>query len=318
VWIYGWKKDGFKLERKLAGGEYNQYLRVEVADTNGNRVPEILVTNVAQRRLQSLVYEWSGKTFSRIAVRVPYFLAVVDGGPEGPLLVGQALGRTDPLGLPVHALRWDETRLVQGDEVDLPRGVDALGYQNVYLGPDRARHPVAFSSEGEVRVYEDGDVSWESAEEYDGSLTAFTASSKGGEILGGGSRGERTVYVPGRIVPLPSGAAGNPEILVRRNEGTLGNVFERIRVYDGGRIHALAWSETGFVEAWRTPYLDGYVSDFTIADLDGDGVRELVVAVVKDADFVGEIKDLFGYGSAERGAKTVLLAYDLETRPPTN
>ncbi|MCA9771874.1 MAG: VCBS repeat-containing protein [Myxococcales bacterium] len=317
VWIYGRQGEAMDLEQHVAGVSYHQYLNVEVADTNGNRTPEIIVTNVGQGVVNSFVLEWNEGRYERIATRIPYLLRVVEDGRGGSRLVGQKLGPVEPFGLPIHELGWRGTRLVEERKLAIPHGLNVFDFHFVTPGPDTGERVVGFAPGGEVRLYEGDATVWESGESYDGSLNAFSASMRGSEILGKGASGMRTIYLSGRLIPVDLDGDGRLELLVRRNESKLGNVFEKVRVYDGGRVHALNWNGTGFAERWRTPYLDGYVSDFRVADFDGDRDLELVIAIVKDAGITGEVKDLFSFGSADRGTRTVILSYDLAAPNPS-
>lgn len=306
-------REGGKLavRARVPGPSYATNLRVDVTDVNGNRVPDLVVASVARGRARSFVLERGESGFLPIVEDAPFLLARVAGAG----LVGQALGAVDPLGRRVVRMAWKDGALAPGEPVSLPEGVGVFDFALVPFAAEGPGRTAAFSKESDLRLYGAGEeadeVAWESADAYDGTLNAFTASSKGSEILGGGGTGERTVYVSGRILPTDLDADGEPELLVRRNEARLGNFFERIRLFEGGRVHSLAWSGAGFEERWATPFLDGYVSDFALGDLDGDGREELVVAAVKDAGVVGEVRDLFAFGSEERGAKTVFFSYDL-------
>lgn len=316
LWIYGRRGDAMDLEQHIAGVSYHRQLNVEIADSNGNRIPEIIVSNVGRGVVNSSIFEWNDGRYERIATRVPYLLRVVDDGRGTERLVGQKIGAVEPFGLPVHELAWHGTRLIEKVALAVPRGLNVFDFHLVDPDGAGAVRYVGLGGGGELRLYDKDETVWESAERYDGSLNAFQASGKGAEILGQGAGGMRTVYLSGRVVPVDLDGDGGVELLVRRNESKIGNVFEKVRIYDGGRVHALGWNGTGFDERWRTPYLDGYVSDFRVANVDADPEPELVVAIVKDAGVSGEVKDLFSFGSEERGARTVVFAYDLNAAAP--
>ena len=67
------------------------YIGVDVADINGNGTPEIFITSLALGRqyVQSFVLEFDGKSYSRIASDIPYFLRVA----TSPAAARSSLGR---------------------------------------------------------------------------------------------------------------------------------------------------------------------------------------------------------------------------------
>ena len=76
---------------------------------------------------------------------------------------------------------------------------------------------------------------------------------------------------------------GKNEIIVSQNEEKLYNVFEKLKIFDHGKITILSWQRDGFKKLWESKSYSGYISDYIIEDLDNDGIKELVFAVVPKA-----------------------------------
>ena len=57
----------------------------------------------------------------------------------------------------------------------------------------------------------------------------------------------------------------------------------------------------GLTPFWQTRQITGYVSDYDLADMNGDGVEDLVASVVTKRDMVF------------RSAKSAIIFYDLST-----
>jgi len=55
---------------------------------------------------------------------------------------------------------------------------------------------------------------------------------------------------------------------------------ERFRKYTRGRVIALRWNKVNMKEIWTGEEISGFISDFSVADLDGDGRLEAVYAMV--------------------------------------
>ncbi len=61
--------------------------------------------------------------------------------------------------------------------------------------------------------------------------------------------------------------------------------MERFRKYTRGRVIALRWNKVNMKEIWTGEEIGGYISDFSLTDLDGDGRLEAVYAMVVSTGF---------------------------------
>jgi hypothetical protein len=89
----------------------------------------------------------------------------------------------------------------------------------------------------------------------------------------------------GRLVPVQEAPEG-PEVLAFENLVPVGGQFRTLlpRVaplaFTQGRIHRMRWKDGGFTRVWQSRETEGYITDFALGDLDGDGIPEVVVAVM--------------------------------------
>ena len=80
VIVYRYEQQRFYQVTEYAEGSQGINIGVDVADINGNGIPEIIVTRLTLTRkiLASMVLEWDGKTFRRIVDNAPWYFRVVD------------------------------------------------------------------------------------------------------------------------------------------------------------------------------------------------------------------------------------------------
>ena len=67
---------------------------------------------------------------------------------------------------------------------------------------------------------------------------------------------------------------GNGVILATEHKGGL--LSHKLHYFGPGRVVALQWDGTSMQELWHTRPQSGYLADFSFADADNDGVKELV------------------------------------------
>jgi len=93
----------------------------------------------------------------------------------------------------------------------------------------------------------------------------------------------------------------NWELLVNRPISTASQFFERYRFFPQGEIHALYWDGVGLGLQWKTRRVKGSVADFALADVNNDGVQDLVLCVNTHPGALGM-----------ESRKTMVLAYPLD------
>jgi hypothetical protein len=73
---------------------------------------------------------------------------------------------------------------------------------------------------------------------------------------------------------------GKVEVVTVHNRDAARGFVERFRKYTRGRVVALGWNKVNLKEIWTGEEISGYISDVSLADLNGDGRLEAVYAMV--------------------------------------
>lgn len=240
-------------------------LTLDGADLDGDGRPELLVTAVRGNRLASQIWGYDDRDYRLRAKDSPWFWRVITLPNEGPVALAQASDLLTGQGYSGQPFRvaWRDGK---------PEA-----------GPPQADFAAATLHGSQPFVTPHGTFwAWLDGDDH---LTVFNAESevlwKGKDYFGGGesfiewkakhSRDEiRRLYLRSRL------ALNDGLLLVPQNQG--GRTMRNARSIDKSRLVALRWNGLELVEVWSSPLRDGSLADFVVADLDGDGRDDYLLA----------------------------------------
>jgi TolB-like protein len=277
--IYRYDQQRFAQVFELADGGRQYHIGVDVADINGNGIPEIFVTSMGlmKKSLNSFVLEFDGKGYRKIAENLPWYFRVNEPRTQGKVLIGQEHRAGSPYGGRIYEMVWRNNQYEPETPMQLAGGVNVLGVNLTDVLDGGREAPVAFDSEDHLRVYDEaGKQLWKSAERYGGSTLYFS-----GDITDYGDI-EKPIYFPMRTVPLRSAKDGKTRLIAVKNHDVAGSKLEKFRSFKESQIISFAWDGLGLAPEWKTRKISGYIRDFAIGDFNNDGTLELVAAVVLD------------------------------------
>ena len=288
VMIYQKKDKDFILVQKIPGRSSDNYLAVDVADINHNGVKEIIVTNMTRNMVDSFVLEYREGKFVKIASRLPWFMRVIDT-PAGPILLGQTRGMDKPLTNPIHEIIWEEGQYKEGKQMKIPVGLSVFGLTIDNLGTGGNEKIIALDSDDYLSIYEQTDKPltrlqslvggssgriYTSDDNYGGSSTAIVND----DLLPDDEN--RTTFLNSRILTT-DGKDGKREIIIVKNMSAVGRILKNVKVLTSSEIYDLEWDGLGLIENWKTRKISGYVADYQLKDIDNDGQKEIVLALVQ-------------------------------------
>jgi hypothetical protein len=247
-------------------------IAIDAADLDGDGRAELYITAVDGGELRSLVVACVDGDCRVIHKNLPWYLRAIPLPGEGRVLLGQKMGwqQESFRGAPFRVQLADHGP-VEGAPLPVPPGTSLYGFVPFL---DGAGQPLfaQLTAYDLLRVTDaKGDILWESNETFGGSEIIFERVDPHGTV--NRRPNELLVFVQPRLEIGPTG-----ELLLPVHDGS--RLFKRSQTFDQGRIVALRWNGHSMVEQWRSPEQKAYLADFRLADLDGNGRQELVVAQI--------------------------------------
>lgn len=280
VLLYRIENNSLERLDKVSAPRHTNPVAVDAGDTRGMGAAAVFVTakNNRGNMLRSFALRYEDGEFERVLEDSPWFLRIAPDGQGGRTLLGQRHSlEGDPFQPEVMRLELDGGQLEpQGKLMDHLSRVNVLGLALDYKQGDKEPAAAALDSRDRLRILDpQGRDRWTSEKKLGGSNLYM----QGPEISQG--TGHDRFYLPGRssLLALHGGEA---QIFTFRNEGWLGVQTKRLRTFDSGRLVGLQWDGDQLSEEWRSSSYDGLLRDVTLADLNGDGQKELAALWIKD------------------------------------
>jgi TolB-like protein len=265
------------LEKQLEYSSNHRIVALDIADINGNGYPEIFVTSytIHLDGLQSFVVEYNGSDYVTITDNQHYYYRVIDAPDGSQTLMGQRTGKS-PFDGPVYIMQAEGSTYTRQKEVRLPRNTSVLSLAKGPVTNESADEYVMINRFGRLVVTDDGgSEQWESTAKYGGTPHAWLMQKNDPD----GSYRER-VYIHPRVRFYDMTDEEALEILAVQNNTFGGEALGRYKRFKNGTIQVMAWNGIALAPLFKTHELQGWISDFAVADLNQDGRNELVVSVV--------------------------------------
>jgi TolB-like protein len=292
VYIYQKTDKELKLIDKIKGKSYDNYLAVDAADINKNGIPEIFVTSLNNKLLDSFVLEFKKGKFEVIASDIRYFLRVIDTTPEMPLLLAQGYGINKPFDSDIFEMIWKNGKYETDQKMKIPRGLSIYGLTIDDLGVGGKEKIFALDEYDYLYILEKttlplsrltsigftrDELIWRSDDVYGGSNNYFENIDNPNSD---NTDNEKSAFVNLRILTFDTNNDGKKELIVVKNLSSVGRIFKKLKLFTSSEIYDLEWDGMGMAENWRTKKINGYVADYAIKDIDNDGKPEICLALV--------------------------------------
>ena len=283
---------------------------VTTADLNENGRAEIYVSAADHQQPNSFAVEWNGKELAPIVQDARWYLRVVSLPGEGMVLLGQRAGTDNPLRPGIYRLALKEGNLVEGESYAVPTGVNLFDFSVGDIDSDGSSEIVSIDQHDRLRVWNTGgSLQWKSDEHY-GGTTRFIGGSPdlGGKTTIENPEDDKRIYIPSRIIIADVNNDSFNEVVINKNLSSASRLFEKMKNYPSGEIHALSWNGIGLTELWRTRKIDGYISDYLFQSASDQLNAELVVGVVLGGMTMDLLAEL----------RSTLLTYQVPMKPVEN
>jgi len=294
VYIYKKSDKELILLEKIKGNSYDNYLSVDVADINGDGIPQIIVTSINDALLDSFVLEFKNGKYEKVASNIRWFLRVIETSSGTPMLLGQDFGRDKPFNTPIYEIVWRDGKYVADQKMKIPLGLSIYGLTIDNLGIGGSDKIFALDDLDYLYITEKTEKSlarltsigfksdeliWKSDEEYGGSNNYIEKIED--KINPSDNDKERNAYLNIRLLTFDYKKGGKKQLILVKNLSSVGRMFKHYKAFSACEIYDLEWDGLGMAENWHTKKINGYVADYAIKDVDNDGKPEIVLALVQ-------------------------------------
>jgi hypothetical protein len=297
--LYTWEQGGLIWKWEDAGPRGRHVLALDSGDLDGDGIREVLVTSVNAGRLRTRVISWGQGEWSDLGGAEGLYVRVFEKPGGGNILLGQRSGVNTVFAGGVREHLWEDGSFRPTDGPALPAGVDILGLVLADVDGDDAAEILSLNDAGNLRVYSrEGEMLYQTGERFggypvrvdprdlfgpqlsDGTVEeGFFTSDTTDELSGKDLFTDLFAAFQGRVMSWREEADGRVYVAVPRNLSGPGKVLPNLRQFDKGVTVLLRWEEGRLVEVLRSRKQEGYVSDVALADTDGDGRQEVLMAV---------------------------------------
>jgi len=294
VYIYKKSEKELLLLEKIKGNSYDNYVAVDVADINGDGIPQIIVTSLNDAMLDSFILEFKNGKYVKIASDIHWFLRVIETSSGTPLLLGQGFGTDKPFNTPIYEMVWRDGKYVTDQKLKIPLGLSIYGLTIDNLGIGGSEKIFALDDLDYLYItektnkslarltsigFKSDELIWKSDEEYGGSNNYIENIED--KINPSDNDKERNAYLNLRLLTFDYKKGGKKQLIVVKNLSSVGRIFKHYKGFSASEIYDLEWDGLGMAENWHTKKINGYVADYAIKDVDNDGKPEIVLALVQ-------------------------------------
>jgi hypothetical protein len=282
----------------------NNIMALDALDVNGNGRAELFVTNRYGGRLNSYVLEWEGNEMVPVWRDAALYFRVLT--PQGkPVLCVQTDSGDKPFGGPISRLVWREGKYQVADALSLPREAYLYGMAVGDILNRGGQQVARIDEANRLVIYEGNQRRYRSSHRFGGTeiymdYEPLIYSSLVARAMDAEKR--QRVYFEGRLQVADVDGDGKNELVLFENIPAPGYIFEDLRVYEKGKLSSLRWNGQFIEVLWESQELEGYIADFTLVNLNGDGALDIVLLVVHPT--------LAGLGPG----RSSLLVYPLQAR----
>jgi TolB-like protein len=283
--IYQPAPGSLRLIKKYEGDRDDHFLWVSTADLNGNGIPEIYVSNRRREQLMSsFILEWNGSDWARTAESIRHHLRAMELPGKGTVLLGQASREDEPFFGGIYLMKQVEGEFQPFEGVGLPPRTRIYAFTLADLTQNGSTEALVLDRSNKLTISATNEETlWESNDQFAASFDYLKGiETSSGARLGVKEREKWYLNAPILITDLNGDQ--RPEVLVNKNiTGLLGGrSIINVNFFGQSELYSLSWNGLTMMEDWHTPAFPGMTTAYQVADLNGDGAPELLVALVSD------------------------------------
>lgn len=255
-------------------------------DSDNDGSIEVYVSRVRNNKPDSFAIEFRDNDYKATVSGIKWLLRTIKAGKSDLTLIGQSFRKDDGLYGPLKRLKKHGAEISDNGpfEIAIPRKVSLYSFEAFDLMDSGELNIVALDDRDYVKVYANKDgkwvQEWKSPEYFGGTLNTIRFREDAPGVTE-----KEPALVEGRFFHADLNNDGKAELIIKRNvPGGLGRSATRPASFVSGEVMSLSWAGENLAENWKTRTVPGYISDFFIDDLDGDGTKEITLLIVEGTE----------------------------------
>lgn len=278
---------------------------VDVARMRKQGPCRIYVTAQNRGSVSSFVLEYRNGRLVPVIEGLDYFLRVIIYPTQGPFLLGQKKGLVKMYEGPVYRLADKGDALEPQGRFGIPLKIPIFGFAIGDYDGNYKPLIAVYDKSDHLRIYRPSGKRLYISQTYYGGSDVILR--RGGPESRAGSDssmlfGESEIqFFRPRIMSLKLDRDPKYVILAISHSSKTGRLLGRTKMLEDGRVNGLLWNGDALVRQWRTPRIQGMITDFAVDTLPGLPGRRLITLERMKTDWLSFLK-----------SQSRVRAYDLE------
>jgi hypothetical protein len=208
--------------------------------------------------------------------------------------LGQRRGYDTPFNTPIYQIVWEDGQYKEGKRMKIPLGLSIYGLAMDPLKEGASDKIISIDRDDLLNVYlqtekplslihtfgGSNELLWKSDEEYGGSNNCIDTQAMYGSSSNKDDLMNKNTYINPRILTYSMGQDGKRGIIIVKNISVAARLFKNVKAFSSSELYDFEWDGLGLLENWKTRRINGYVADYQYKDIDNDGQKEIVLALV--------------------------------------
>ncbi|MBF0574177.1 MAG: VCBS repeat-containing protein, partial [Desulfamplus sp.] len=193
-------------------------------------------------------------------------------------LIGQRKSHDEIFSGSIYSLQLNGNSIVENAKI-ISNSFSIFGFTPIDLpinNVSNSKNFIWFDKSGFLNLENSNGVrEWKSSQSF-GSTSLYIEQDKGRDNL------KERIYINNRVVTADINNDGISEIITVNNSDVAKGYLSGYRKFNNGHIQIMAWNNSSMVDIWKSNPSTGYISDFSVIDINGDNYPEVVYSVVTD------------------------------------
>jgi len=290
VYLYAFAEKQLRLLAQYAPAAL-ELKSVDVVQTSKKGPCRIYVTAQNRAAITSFVLEFRRDRLTPVIDSFPYYLREILYPTRGPLLLGQQRGLNVIYHGPIYRLEDKGNELVVRERFGVPLKIPIFGFAIGDFRGDRKPLIAVYDREDKLRIYSpDGKRLYRSTEYYGGSDVVLRMTGLEDKVDSRirplGDENEEREFMRPRIMALDLQRNGVYQILAISHSSKTGRFLSRTKMLEEGMVIGLEWNGDALEQRWKTPKIQGMITDFAVDEFPGLSGRRLITLERQKTDWL--------------------------------